>query len=842
MAFSATRLICFAIISALEEDLRDSVKTEYAGAAASEILPSPERLRQVQERRQRDGFGTSEEVVDLLPYIDFQDAYEALMRKKKYLSTDLLAALSYISSGRQALTTIRNRVAHTRPMEIDDASVLLDTAREMLQEAASELPTLRDTLDRLEREPSYAFQLKISLPAEPERGPQHNLPVPDYDETGFFGRKEERRAVARALSGAYPVISIIGDGGIGKTALAHRVAYDILDDPNDPFESIVWVSAKDTVLTGQEVRRISGAVETSLGLLAQANTQLAGEGSEDPLEELLDYLSAFRVLLILDNLETVLDDRLREFLSQLPVGSKVLITSRIGLGALDNPMKLASLGALDSANLIYKLARTRGVHALSSMDRATIESYAQQMQGHPLYIKWFVAGVQAGRRPEDLLSNNKLLLDFCMSNVYDYLAPSAKRVLASMQALPAPRNQPEWAYLTEYTAEEISEALLQLFTTNFVAMSSQASGQTTDTRYAITEFAKKFLDQVHPVNPDDYAYFQDRQRQLKADHVRFSSEQNLDPYAQDTVSLRSRGDVECARLLRQALQVSGRDPNAALVYCKQAQLHAPSYFEAWRVEGQIRMQTGEVVHSRSALEHAFELAPDNPIAAYHLGVSLVDELADPAAGLMYLQKAAQLDPSSPDVLTQIAWAHYRLNDRWSSFLAARHAYEVCGEGASWSLVTFAMHVGVEHTDWLINTGSLDDAAEQMEVVVGFVEFVQRKSLSSDGDRVLQLIELARGLASAPDVYPARKGQEFVSRLLEIARRTDPTLVDREAGHVKTLKESYGFIATAKHDYFFHRSDLEDRSAWSALQVGDEVTFNPVRADGRWRAGQVHLVS
>ena len=44
MAFSATRLICFAIISALEEDLRDSVKTEYAGAAASEILPSPERL------------------------------------------------------------------------------------------------------------------------------------------------------------------------------------------------------------------------------------------------------------------------------------------------------------------------------------------------------------------------------------------------------------------------------------------------------------------------------------------------------------------------------------------------------------------------------------------------------------------------------------------------------------------------------------------------------------------------------------------------------------------------------------------------------------------------------
>lgn len=842
MAFSATRLVCFALISALEEDLRDSVAHEYLEASATEVIPNPDRLKQVQERRQRDGLGLSSDIADLLPYIDFQDAQEALLRRKMLLPSEFNVALKQLSEGRTTLATIRNRVAHTRPMEIDDSSILLDTAKAILRKAPNHFPTLRETIDRLQREPSYALQLKISLPAEPEGGPQHNLPVPDYDETGFFGRKEERRAVARSISGPYPVISIIGDGGIGKTALAHRVAYDILEEPDQPFESIVWVSAKDTVLTGQEVRRIRGAVETSLGLLAQANSQLAGETQEDPLEELLQYLDSFRVLLILDNLETVLDDRLREFLSQLPLGSKVLITSRIGLGALDNPLKLKPLSLQDSANLVYKLARNRGVEALSSSERTTIESYAEQMQGHPLYIKWFVAGVQAGRRPEELLADNRLLLEFCMSNVYDYLSKDARHVLASMQSLPGPRNQAEWAYLNEYTAESISEALLQLFTTNFVVMSSQSSGQTTDTRYSLTEFAKRFLDQVHPVEPDAYSYFLARQGQLAADHQRFSSDQRSDPFSQETVFLRNRGDVECARLLRQALQCVPTDPNGALDYCRQAQLHAPSYFEAWRVEGLIRLQLGDVVQSRSALERAFDLAQDSPAAAYHLGVSLVDDLADPAAGLTYLQKAAHLAPDSPEVLSQISWAHYRLDDRSSAFLSARRAYELSSEGSSWSIVRFAMHVGVESLQWLLNAGKLDEAVQEMEDVVGFVEFVQQRSLTSDIDRVLQLTEIARSLTSAPEIYPARKGQEFTSRLQEVARRTDPTLVNREVGRIKSLKETFGFIKTARREYFFHLNDLDDRRTWRELQSGLEVTFNPVRRDSKWRADNVRLVT
>jgi hypothetical protein len=53
---------------------------------------------------------------------------------------------------------------------------------------------------------------------------QHKLPTPDFEDTGFVGRDQDRKNLGQLLTSAYPVINVTGEGGLGKTSLALRCA------------------------------------------------------------------------------------------------------------------------------------------------------------------------------------------------------------------------------------------------------------------------------------------------------------------------------------------------------------------------------------------------------------------------------------------------------------------------------------------------------------------------------------------------------------------------------------------------------------------------------------------
>src|SRR5690606_12912493 len=124
--------------------------------------------------------------------------------------------------------------------------------------------------------------------------------------------------------------------------------------------------------------------------------QLAGEGAYDPTKEVLNYLAEFKILLILDNLETVLDNRIKSFLGRLPQGSKVLITSRIGVGAYEYPIKLQPLEETEAVQLLRALISARNVTTLADTNTRKLARYCKRMNYNPGFIKWFVSAVQAG--------------------------------------------------------------------------------------------------------------------------------------------------------------------------------------------------------------------------------------------------------------------------------------------------------------------------------------------------------------------------------------------------------------------------------------------------------------
>ena len=835
MAFSATRLTCFAVIAAVEEDMRAAIEEHLGALAIAEVLPT-ERADRAQARRQADGLLAATSLPGLLSYLDFGDSYEILMGQKKTLPEDLAASLRAVSPEVARLIAIRNRVAHTRPMEIDDSAHLLDTATLLLEKGSDRWPSLSETLARLTQDPAFVLGLTINLPVDPDPAPQHNLPIPDFDETGFFGRKDQLRRIKKAIKGAYPVVSVLGDGGIGKTSLALKAAYELLEDPEQPFEAFIWVTAKATILTPNEIQRINGAIESSLGLLAEAAAELSGSRNEDPVGEVLAYLANFKILLILDNLETVLDTRLRDFLLDLPVGSKVIVTSRIGLG-IENPIQLDPLTLDDSTRLLRALARVRDVGQLKELPQEAVEALARKMSGHPAYIRWFVAGVQAGRRPEELVGDNELLLDFCMSNVYEFLKDDARAAVRCMQVLPGARNQAELAFLNHFSAGKIQAALLELLTTNFVYMSSQASGQTLDTVYQLSEFGKQYLDKRHPVPVAQRSQFLARSRELSALGSQLTAASSAIPYSAETIDVRGLGDVHVARLLRDAIRRSGGNPAAALTLCAEAQVLAPSYYEAWRVEAYVRSVMQDHAAALAAYERALELSPESAALYYHYGAFLLNDAGDPQRGLELLQAGARLDPESPAVAGQIAWAHYCLGDMVSAMDSSRHLLMIRNsnqrEAQAAIIVAFRSAAGGVRA--ALDASAYENARELLELAVEISEEARVEFLTGESyDRLLQLQDLARSLADEAEGYTATEATEYRARLKERQRCADPDSMGRKIGALKIFKsdKGFGFITLKDKDYFFHYRDLIGYYDWEQLTGRIACAFEPVSAPPR----------
>jgi hypothetical protein len=192
--------------------------------------------------------------------------------------------------------------------------------------------------------PTIVFTPCTSIP--------HNLPSLQP----FFGREEELRKIAEALKPEMRIWGAIidGAGGMGKTSLAVRAAYDA---PRDAFEKIVFVSLKSRELDDDGERVLSGGFLISglaelfnelARVLGHADIARATDDQRPRL--LLDALSGTRALLILDNLESLLRterDTVFTFVKRLPPGCKAILNfahaHRIRRGRVD-PRKTGCAG------------------------------------------------------------------------------------------------------------------------------------------------------------------------------------------------------------------------------------------------------------------------------------------------------------------------------------------------------------------------------------------------------------------------------------------------------------------------------------------------------------------
>lgn len=301
----------------------------------------------------------------------------------------------------------------------------------------------------------------------------HNLPQPDY--VNFVGRQDELEKLRNLLNPRDRIWTIVidGIGGIGKSALALEVAHRYLNEydfvpEEERFQSIVWISAKDSVLTADGIKKRFQVTNTLNDIYRQISVVLGEqEISRHNFNEqgflINRALGERRTLLIIDNLETVDDDRVNAFIRELPSPTKCIVTTRHRIDVAD-PIRLSAMPRKDALSLIQQECDKKNVQ----LDDSQIELLYKRTAGVPLAVVWSIAQIsyhgfgvdQVLKRLGDAKGD---IARFCFENAVQHIQDKpAYKILASLALSPRSMSRKEVGTIADLSELDQDEGLVIL--------------------------------------------------------------------------------------------------------------------------------------------------------------------------------------------------------------------------------------------------------------------------------------------------------------------------------------------------------------------------------------------
>ncbi len=323
----------------------------------------------------------------------------------------------------------------------------------------------------------------VATDSTPRTSIPHNLPSLQP----FFGREDELGRIADALdpeSRTWGAL-IDGPGGMGKTSLAVRAAYDV---SADAFEKIVFVSLKSRELDDDGVRDLSGFLISGL---AELLNELARELGRDDIAKaveserprmLLDALRGTKTLLILDNLESLLKrerDTVFTFVKKLPRGCKAILTSRGRIGSAAEELILEELSEEAALATLAKLAETNpALEQTSEAERLTL---CRETGRKPLLLRWTAGQIGRGSCVTFTDAIHYLRscpkgndpLEFIFGDLVDDFSQAETNALCALTYFTLPAKVEHLSSIAERDDAEIERALKSLINRSLVVPSEE---------------------------------------------------------------------------------------------------------------------------------------------------------------------------------------------------------------------------------------------------------------------------------------------------------------------------------------------------------------------------------
>lgn len=880
-----SRARLYVLIDAFEHDLRviaDSFILDHIdpGDALGGELSRVEELRAKDEQ--------SEEYSSLTQYLYLQQCMDVLNRHRKELPAELAEELRHHYPSISLLAPIRNRVMHGRPLKTDDPEMAVSRLSGLVTRHWKDT---KSTLHRLAQDPSWepAFE---TLP-RPDDKVLHNLPHADFDETGLVGRSEDSQKLKRLLlRRREPIITLTGEGGIGKTALALDAAYNIVDDEDTPYDCVLWVSLKAEVLTAYGVKEILNAVKDMHGI-TQSLGRVIDKAFSGDLKDLADILADTSVLIIIDNLETAQGTEVMRLYDALPDTVNYLFTSRIGIGELERRYPLGPLSDQYASVLFRKFARSREQSHLAQLSPSSLQELLQRLRFSPLAIRWYILSVEAGAEPLSTIRNQSELINFCVLNVYESMSDISKTTLGMLRALDRAVSFDELAVLTEMPVDDLRLASQEMSRGSLIVNYPDPDGGLIS-RIGLSSAARAFLPLSALTGAASGDVLKREQDYLKSNERRRSDEarRRLGP---NVVRAWSAEDEPIAHLLRSALtECRKRRYDQAQVLIDRARSLNPDYWEVDRVDAFVASQQQHRDRATTLYRQALDRATTDEAEAVvsyfysgHLARSIHDtESAIPYAerahnilgiddtglhlGNLYVwqlefergQNLIELALDNSDAKTRVIarttlveswrrWAESLLEDRM-----AREAFDKAITGVEVGLIA----LGEGYIDRKL-ANSLEGAViTALRAVSGGLS--REEQISQSIVSICQRLMVHRELLKSTD-----KWRPFVASLESWSRSDVSTGVDHSPVHhlldldedntrpdsesdsinllgtVISLSETFGFIEHIEYpkNVFFHRGVVAESTLWTDLR-GRSVMFSvELGSDGRHKARRVSIL-
>lgn len=208
----------------------------------------------------------------------------------------------------------------------------------------------------------------------------------------FLGRKADTARVLEGLRSRWPVISIEGLGGVGKTTLALELAHSVLDNSErSKFRAVVWVSAKDRPHQKQWLTDVLNTICRVLDYINIMQLPL-----EEQAIEIDQLLRQHRTLIVVDNFETIEDPQLEDWIMRVPEPSKILLTSRYRQMRSTWAIHLGGLTEDEALTFIRHHAKRLELNKLQLANDRQLLPLAKVTEGNPKALQMALSHIKRG--------------------------------------------------------------------------------------------------------------------------------------------------------------------------------------------------------------------------------------------------------------------------------------------------------------------------------------------------------------------------------------------------------------------------------------------------------------
>jgi LuxR family transcriptional regulator, glucitol operon activator len=502
----------------------------------------------------------------------------------------------------------------------------------------------------------------------------NNIPTPDYEyEGGFVGREDDIKKVIDLLEGdLHRVITISGAGGVGKTSLALRGIQKIVRKSDRKFDGVVWLSAKETKLSYLGIEDIEPSIknyeellDTIFEVMGFGNPSEVIEQKETDVQTIFDLHQS--ILIVIDNLETITDERIINFILDAHKKTKILITSRRGLGQVERRYDLKQLKEKEAIYLFRQISKDKYLTSLVKLDDTVIKTYVKKVSYYPLAIKWVVGQVALGRDINRVTDNiNETTSDishFCFDQIYHGLTTPAKKLLCALSCFDEPPPAGVLQYVVDINQDLFEDTMHELILVSLVIPEQYKNEQNEIARrYILLSLTRGYVREQLDGEPVLKRDIEERLRTVQNTIEEAERAARQYRFSLSNLGATTEEEKVAAMIAQTAFQKyqTGKYVDAFEDYKRACQI-APRFASLYRNWAVMESQEGHSIEADNLMEKAAKLNPKDPQIWLTWGnmKRRGDKIKE---ALERYEKAYALSPEDVFILNALGQAKVRLGE------------------------------------------------------------------------------------------------------------------------------------------------------------------------------------